>query len=150
MWVIWWFNCEVTECPQMSPPWDNSGELSVCMVLAHTFTGIMLFITSGTSIWWWDWLPYTFLSSHMCHVLFCHIILPCLSLRSYWDNFTSIMSYSTVSCSVSPKCLLFWENNWSPRFYYLLWIWADVHKHCKWTDGLRNSLGMTLGYNFSC
>ena len=23
----------------MSPPWDNSGELSVSMVLAHTFTG---------------------------------------------------------------------------------------------------------------
>ena len=28
-----------TECTQMSPPWDNSGELSVSGVLAHTFTG---------------------------------------------------------------------------------------------------------------
>ena len=27
-------SCELMECPQMNPPWDNSGELSMSMVLA--------------------------------------------------------------------------------------------------------------------
>ena len=36
--LILWVHCELIECPQMSPPWDNSGELPVSMVLAHIFT----------------------------------------------------------------------------------------------------------------
>ena len=36
VWIFLWDPCETTPCPQMRPPWHNSGELSASKILTRT------------------------------------------------------------------------------------------------------------------
>ena len=124
----------------MSPPWDNSSELSVSMVLAHTFT--------GKSMNWWNctWVEYVLFSSHELQLYIHYLQENYCMLREYslhnraWHMSWQIgyeSHYSVLYCMVYHE---FHETCHSVTLYFMkkrlqTMLWhrnARVNSHQRW------------------